>query len=201
MADSSRSSSPASAPSGRRGRSRAQSRLTYRRTFSKLALQASARRLSSSRLPAEAIYRAARLRRAAFWAKRCFTSSVWARRASASSVWYRLTTCSSAPGASGSRTWGAVASTIAARLSRKMTPSRLSGSLAQWMRWMGSPFCSALRASRFIRVDLPQPGPLLMRYICIPGSRRRGSKYPLNPAGVVVPKKKSIELLRTALIS
>lgn len=38
------------------------------------------------------------------------------------------------------------------------------------------PFCSALTASRFISVDLPQPGPLLMRYICIPGSCRSGSK-------------------------
>ena len=44
--------------------------------------------------------------------------------------------------------------------------SRLSGSLAQWMRWIGSPFCSALTASRFISVDLPQPGPLLMK-MCI----------------------------------
>ena len=27
-----------------------------------------------------------------------------------------------------------------------------------------------------IKVDLPHPGPLLMRSICIPGSRRSGSK-------------------------
>ena len=43
-------------------------------------------------------------------------------------------------------------------------------------RSMDWPCCSAFWASCFIRVDLPQPGPLLMRYICIPGSRRRGSK-------------------------
>ena len=52
----------------------------------------------------------------------------------------------------------------------------LSGSLAQCTRSMDWPCCSVFWASCFIRVDLPQPGPLLMRYICIPGSRRRGSK-------------------------
>ena len=78
-------------------------------------------------------------------------------------VWYRLTTTSSAPGASGSIVWGAVASRIACRFSGKMTPSRLSGSLAQWIFSMRSPFCSAACAMCFIKVDLPQPGPLLMR--------------------------------------
>ena len=75
-------------------------------------------------------------------------------------VWYRLTTTSSAPGASGSRVWGAVASRMAAFLSQKTTPSRLSGSLEQWMRWTGP---AESWASCFIMVDLPQPGPLLMR--------------------------------------
>ena len=174
MAESSRSSSLA--VPGRRGRSRAQSRLTYRRTFSKLALQASARRLSSIRLPADAIYRAARPRRAAFRANRALTSSRWGASFPASMVWYRLTTSSSAPGASGSTTWGAVASMMARFWSRKMTPSRLSGSLAQWIFSMRWPCCSAAWARCFIRVDLPHPGPLLMRSICIPGSRRSGSK-------------------------
>ncbi len=50
---------------------------------------------------------------------------------------------------------------------------------------------SELRASCFIRVDLPQPGPLLMRYSCISGSCPSSWKYPRNPAGVVVPRKKS----------
>ena len=174
MAESSRSSSePISSVRGKR---RVHSRLTWRRTFSKFALHASARRLSSSRLPAEATYRAARLRSSWLRANRAVTSSLWECRASASMVWYKLSTRSSAPGASGSTTWGAVASMMARFCRRNTTPSRLSGSLAQWMRWMGSPLSCAARAKRFIRVDLPQPGPLLSSTSCIPGSRRSGAK-------------------------
>ena len=115
------------------------------------------------------------------------TSQAWSR------VLLKLMIRSAASGYLQSRVWGAVASSTRSPAGIR-TPSRLSGSLEQWMRSTipcPAGCAAAFSARRRRKVDFPQPGPALISQGLVPGSAAAWANQPEKPEGARAPRKKS----------